>query len=142
VRNVDGNQTDRRRYTRLHVDQRGRLYNPPQDQPLLCTVLDLSAGGALIRSESEPPRDRPLILQIDGFGSFEGVVVRSAGGAAGFKFLMGELKRNRLKHALASYAKDGVAPMNTYGMHPNFKPGGSVRKPPQAPAPSDPFPFS
>jgi DNA-binding response OmpR family regulator len=119
-------QTDRRRYTRLHVDQLGYLYNPPHGKPLACRVMDLSAGGALIQSESECPQGRPLVLHVGGFGSFEGIVVRSAAGSAGFKFLMGELKRDRLKKALASFAKTGVAPIATYGLHPNFKPGGHV----------------
>jgi len=118
--------TDRRRYTRLQVDQQGYLYNPPNGQPLECRIVDLSAGGALIQSGAEVPRDRSLVLHIDGFGNFEGVVVRNGGGTMGFKFLMGELKRDRLKHALASFARTGAAPIGTYGMHPNFKPGGHV----------------
>lgn len=118
-------QTDRRKYTRLSVDQRGFLYNPPHEK-LECRVVDLSAGGALIQTASEFPRDRPLMLHVEGFGSFEGVVVRSGAGSTGFKFLMGELKRDRLKQALASFAKTGEAPIATYGMHPNFKPGSAV----------------
>jgi len=118
-------QTDRRRYTRLHVDLKGYLYNPPDGQPRVCHVVDMSAGGALIRSDAKWAHDRPLILQVEGFGTFEGVVVRSSTGAAGFKFLMGELKRDRLKHALASFAKTGAAPIGTYGVHPNFKPGSA-----------------
>ena len=83
----------------------------------------------MIKSQADCPRDRPLVLQVDGFGSFEGIVVRSGGGSAGFKFLMGELKRDRLKHALASFAKTGTAPIGTYGMHPNFKPGSARPQP-------------
>lgn len=117
--------TDRRKYTRLQVDQGGFLYNPPNGQPLPCRIVDLSAGGALIRTQGECPHDRSLILHIDGFGNFEGVVVRSHDGTAGFKFQMGELKRDRLKQALASFAKTGSAPIGSYGMHPNLKPGSA-----------------
>jgi DNA-binding NarL/FixJ family response regulator len=136
--------TDRRRYTRLQVDQRGLLYNMLHEQPLECRIVDLSAGGALIKAEGECPRDRPLILYIDGFGSFEGVAVRSAGGATGFKFLMGELKRDRLKHALASFAKTGTAPIGAYGMHPNFKPGSAPAKKERRAEPErrDVFPYT
>ena len=134
--------TDRRRYTRLQVDQSGYLYNPPNDQPLECRVVDLSAGGALLRSETECPRDRPLILHIDGFGSFEGVAVRAGAGSAGFKFQMGELKRDRLKHALASFARTGTAPIGTYGVHPNFKPGSARPKERREEPRKDLFPFS
>ena len=134
--------TDRRRYTRLHVDQFGYLYNPPHGKPMPCRIVDLSAGGALIQSETECPRDRPLILHVGGFGSFEGIVVHGSGGSAGFKFLMGELKRDRLKHALATFAKTGEAPMDSYGTHPNFKPGAPRKPVAKAPPPSDPFPFS
>jgi DNA-binding response OmpR family regulator len=141
-RDAPTSQSDRRRYTRLNVDQRGYLFNPPQ-QPLECRVVDMSAGGALIKSNAECPRDRPLVLQVEGFGSFEGIVVRSGGGSAGFKFLMGELKRDRLKHALASFAKTGVAPIGTYGMHPNFKPGAARPQPERRTDPrTDVFPFS
>jgi DNA-binding response OmpR family regulator len=136
-------QTERRRYTRLHVDQRAFLYNPPNDQPLECRVVDLSAGGALIACDSECLRDRPLVLHVDGFGSFEGMVVRSSQTFAGFRFQMGELKRDRLKQALASFAKTGTAPIGTYGVHPNFKPGAArPPKPPVAGEPEPVFPFS
>jgi DNA-binding response OmpR family regulator len=136
--------TDRRRYTRLQVDQRGYLYNPPHGKPLECRIVDLSAGGALIQSASECPRDRPLVLHIDGFGNFEGVVVHGAQGSAGFKFLMGELKRDRLKQALASFAKTGAAPIGTYGMHPNFKPGAAGPKKERRAEPErrDVFPYT
>lgn len=135
--------TDRRRYTRLQVDQRGYLYNLLHEQPLECRIVDLSAGGALIKASGECPRDRPLILYIDGFGSFEGVAVRSGEGSTGFKFLMGELKRDRLKHALASFAKNGVAPIGTYGTHPNFKPGSARPKDRRSePERRDVFPFT
>ena len=125
AKNAAISQTDRRKYTRLHVDLPGYLYNPPDGQPLVCQVVDMSAGGALIRSDAKWAHDRALILQVDGFGTFEGIVVRSSTGAAGFKFLMGELKRDRLKQALASFAKTGTAPVGTYGVHPNFKPGSA-----------------
>ena len=121
-------QTDRRRYTRLAVDLRGQLYNSPDGQPKTCHVVDMSAGGALILSDAKCPQGHQLILQVDGFGSFEGIVVRSGVGSMGFKFMMGELKRDRLKHALASFAKTGSAPIGTYGMHPNFKPGAARPK--------------
>ena len=142
TRDVPASQADRRRYTRLHVDQRGYLYNAAQGQPVECRIVDLSAGGALIKSDADFPRDRPVVLQVDGFGSFEGIVVRSGGGTAGFKFLMGELKRDRLKHALASFAKTGTAPIGTYGLHPNFKPGASRPERRSDPERKDIFPFS
>jgi DNA-binding response OmpR family regulator len=119
-RSSNASQTDRRRYTRLQVNQKGYLYNPPHE-PLECRVVNLSAGGALVQTESKCPSDRPLILYVDGFGNFEGMVVHSTDGSIGFRFLMGELKRDRLKQALASFAKYGIAPIGTYGKHPNFK---------------------
>jgi CheY-like chemotaxis protein len=136
-------QTDRRKYTRLAVDLKGQLYNSPDGQPKACHVVDMSAGGALIRSDAKCPHGHPLILQVDGFGSFEGVVVRSSSGSVGFKFLMGELKRDRLKHALVSFAKTGAAPVGAYGMHPNFKPGSARPKERrEEPVRKDVFPYS
>lgn len=123
---VNTSPTDRRKYTRLSVDQKGYLCEAPDGAKMACRIVDLSAGGALIETKSPCPQDRPLVLHVDGFGNFEGVVVRSSQGSVGFKFLMGELKRARLKHALASFAKTGTAPIDNYGVHPNFKPG-SVR---------------
>ncbi|HZQ41078.1 MAG TPA: response regulator [Rhizomicrobium sp.] len=135
-------QTDRRRYTRLAVDLKGQLYNSPDGQPRACHVVDMSAGGALIRSDAKCPHGHALVLQVEGFGSFEGVVVRSSTGAMGFKFLMGELKRDRLKHALASFAKTGAAPIGTYGVHPNFKPGAAKAKERREEPRKDVFPYS
>ena len=142
TRNNTASVTDRRRYTRLQVDQQGYLYNPPNGQPVQCRIVDLSAGGALIQIEAEAPRDRSLVLHVEGFGNFEGVVVRNSGGSIGFKFQMGELKRDRLKHALASFARTGAAPIDTYGMHPNFKAGAVKPKPERRTEPREVFPFS
>ena len=89
-------KADRRRYRRVTVDLGGRLFVPADGHEAICKIVDLSPGGAQIQCEFVPPVDTAIILYVDGFGRFEGVVARPASGMFGVKFNCSALKRERI----------------------------------------------
>jgi len=93
-------RADRRRYRRVPVDLPGRLFIPGDEREAACTVLDMSAGGAHIRCEFVPPLDTAIVLYIEGFGRFEGAIVRAGDGEFGVRFNCSALKRERVAEQL------------------------------------------
>ena len=69
-------QAERRRYRRVRVDLPGRLFMPSDGREARCTIVDLSPGGAAIRCELAPEAGAAVVVYVDGFGRFEGVVAR------------------------------------------------------------------
>ena len=67
---------DKRRFRRVEVDLPGRLFFPVDSREEPCTVVDLSPGGAAIRSEIAPDIGTLVVLYVDNFGRFEGNVTR------------------------------------------------------------------
>ncbi len=69
-------KAERRRFVRVPVDLAGRLFVPGDGREAKCKVVDLSPGGAQLASDLMPAADTNIIVYIDGFGRFEGVVIR------------------------------------------------------------------
>jgi len=93
-------RAERRRFKRIRVDLPGRLFVPAEDREARCTVIDLSPGGAAIDCEIAPVQDAQVVLYVDGFGRFEGTVVRPQGGGFGVRFNCSPLKRERIAEQL------------------------------------------
>jgi len=93
-------RADRRRYRRVRVDLPGRLFIPGDEREAACSVLDMSAGGARLQCEFVPPLDTAIVLYIEGFGRFEGTVVRTEEGDFGVRFNCSALKRERVAEQL------------------------------------------
>ncbi len=72
-------KAERRRYRRVRVDLPGRLFIPADGREARCTIQDLSPGGAAIRCEMAPEAGAAVVVYVDGFGRFEGVVARPGG---------------------------------------------------------------
>ena len=72
-------KAERRRYRRVRVDLPGRLFVPADGREARCTIQDLSPGGAAIRCEMAPEAGAAVVVYVDGFGRFEGVVARPGG---------------------------------------------------------------
>ena len=51
-----------------------------------CTVVDISVGGAKLRTDSQLARESPLILEIKAYGAFPGHVRRQSAGELGMAF--------------------------------------------------------
>ncbi len=93
-------RAERRRFKRVRVDLPGRLFVPSEQHEARCTVVNLSPGGAAIECELEPVSDTQVVLYIDGFGRFEGSVIRREGGDFGVRFNCTPLKRERIAEQL------------------------------------------
>ncbi len=91
---------ERRRFRRVRVDLPGRLFVPSDAREARCTISDLSPGGAAIVCEIIPEAGTPVILYVDGFGRFEGNVVRRDGYGFGIAFICTPSKRERTAEQL------------------------------------------
>ena len=97
---VDKAGAERRRFRRVRVDLPGRLFIPSDAREARCTISDLSPGGAAIVCEIIPEAGTPVILYVDGFGRFEGNVVRRDGYGFGIAFVCTPSKRERTAEQL------------------------------------------
>jgi hypothetical protein len=88
-------RAERRRFKRVRVDLPGKLFVPDNGQESLCTVVNLSPGGALVECELALEPETPIVLYINGFGRFEGTVVRRNDRNHGVGFICTALKRER-----------------------------------------------
>ena len=93
-------RAERRRFKRIRVDLPGRLFVPAEEREARCTVIDLSPGGAAIDCEIAPTQDAQVVLYVDGFGRFEGTMVRPQRGGFGVRFNCSPLKRQRIAEQL------------------------------------------
>jgi PilZ domain len=101
-------KAERRHFLRVRVELSGRLFAPASNREAVCKVIDLSPGGAQIASEFVPAPQEAVILYIDGFGRFEGNVVRppdgiGSGGVFGVSFHCSALKREKIAEQLTLY---------------------------------------
>ncbi len=93
-------QAERRRYRRVRVDISGRVFLPGDEREARCTVADLSPGGARLLCEMVPENGSRVVLYADGFGRFEGTVVRADAGGFGIAFICSAAKRERVAEQL------------------------------------------
>jgi hypothetical protein len=100
-------KAERRRFMRVPVDLAGRLFVPGDGREATCKVVDLSPGGAQLASEFVPAADTNIILYIDGFGRFEGIVTRPDETSFGVRFNCSALKRERVAEQLTLYMNRG-----------------------------------
>jgi hypothetical protein len=91
---------ERRRFRRVRVDLPGRLFIPADSREARCTVVDLSPGGAAVTCDTVLEAGTNLVLYVDGFGRFEGNVVRRDGFGFGMAFVCTPSKRERTAEQL------------------------------------------
>jgi hypothetical protein len=100
---------DKRRFRRVEVDLPGRLFFPVDSREEACTVVDLSPGGAAIRSELAPDIGTQVVLYVDNFGRFEGNVTRSDEYGFGLVFVCTASKRERTAEQLTLFLNKALA---------------------------------
>ena len=102
-----------RRFKAVVVDLPGRLFVPSEAREERCTIVSLSAGGASVNCELVPEPTTPVVLYIDSFGRFEGVVAANDGAVFEISFNCTPLKRERVAEQLTMYLNkslvDGAA---------------------------------
>jgi hypothetical protein len=96
-------RAERRRFRRVRVDLPGKLFIPASRQESSCKIVDLSSGGAQIEGNLVLEPETQVVLYINGFGRFEGTVVRRDGFGFGVKFASTALKRERTTEQLTVF---------------------------------------
>ena len=96
-------RNERRRFRRVRVDLPGRLFTPADGKEAHCQIRDLSPGGAAIACEMLPEPGTQVILYVDGFGRFEGQVMRMDDSSFGVYFACTALKRERTAEQLTLF---------------------------------------
>ncbi len=120
-------KAERRHYLRVHVELAGRLFLPDDGREAHCQVVDLSPGGAQIVSEFVPSAGTPVILYIDGFGRFEGVVARPAEASFGVRFQCSALKREKIAEQLTVYMNRDIIEKSEVRRHDRAPTKGMAR---------------
>jgi hypothetical protein len=108
---------ERRRFRRVKIDLPGRLFVPSDSREARCTVTDLSPGGAAIACEVIPDSGTPVVLYVDGFGRFEGNVVRRDGCGFGVSFVCTSSKRERIAEQLILFLNKTLVDDNVLRRH-------------------------
>ncbi len=94
---------ERRRFRRVPVNLPGRLFVPESSREAVCTVKDLSPGGASVASEFLPEVGTHVVLYVDSFGRFEGDIVRRDGAGFGLRFNAPAMKREKIAEQLTLF---------------------------------------
>lgn len=98
----------RRRERRVPIGLVGRFYLPGVGAEHVCDVLDFSPDGAGIKCEAPASVGAAIVLYLEGFGRFEGVVVRSAGPQLGIEFKSSDAKRARTARQIEGFLVGGA----------------------------------
>jgi PilZ domain len=120
---VAQSKAERRRFRRVPIDIRGKVFVPGDERDASCRIIDLSPGGAQVACEMGLPAGTPIVLYVDGFGRFEGVVARptdaqdNADGNFGIKFHCSALKRERVAEQLTVFLNKGVVDESAMRRH-------------------------
>jgi len=124
---VARSQADRRRYVRVRVDLSGRLFLPNDEHEARCKILDMSPGGAQVECEISPGADTVVVLYIDGFGRFEGVVARPGEDSFGVRFNCSALKRERIAEQLTLHLNKTLVDDSVLRRHDRSQTKGLAR---------------
>jgi len=99
---------EKRKYERISLSLKGQLFDPGDESEIGCELVNLSAGGAAIKSDCELPAGKHMVLYIEGFGRFEGTTVVHGRGTLALNFTIGELKRKRMLEMLHQFVSRGL----------------------------------
>jgi hypothetical protein len=126
-------KAERRRYKRVPIDLQGKVFVPGDERDASCHIVDLSPGGAQVSCDLALPAGTTVVLYIDGFGRFEGVVARPVeaseqpAGHFGIKFHCSALKRERVAEQLMAYMNKGVVEDSALRRHERAPTKGLAR---------------
>jgi hypothetical protein len=99
---------ERRRFRRIKMDLPGRMFLPSDSREAHCTILDMSPGGVAVSSGIVPEMGAPVVLYMDGFGRFEGNVVRRDEAGFGLAFVCTPSKRERTAEQLILFLNNSL----------------------------------
>jgi hypothetical protein len=122
---------EKRKYERISLSLKGQLFDPGDESEISCELVNLSAGGAALKTDSELPAGKHLVVYIEGFGRYEGTVVVHSNGTLALHFTIGDLKRKRLTemlHQFVSRGLPGVTELRRYVRIPTSSSGEIIRE--------------
>jgi hypothetical protein len=96
---------DRRAYRRIKIEQFCRMIYRGREFP--CEVIDVSEGGAALRTDAAPQHGESLILYFDDMGRVRAQVVRRIEGGCAVSFSATQIKRDRVVQRLDLLVKNG-----------------------------------
>ena len=100
---------DRRKFCRVRISARGKLFVTGSARETDCTIATLSPGGAGIICKNPPQSRTNIVLYISGFGRFDGVTTKLTKEGTGVRFECTPRKRQRIVEQLTSFVKEGLA---------------------------------
>jgi hypothetical protein len=124
---IEKAKAERRRYKRVRVELSGRLFMPAESREALCKIADMSPGGARLVCEISPEAGSPIVVYIDGFGRFEGIVARPELGGFGIQFNCSAHKRERVAEQLTLYMNGGSLDESALRRHDRTPTKGMAR---------------
>lgn len=101
--------TDRRKFCRVRVAARGKLFITDEARETDCVVDTLSPGGAGLKCKNPPPARSHIALYVSGFGRFEGVTTKPTREGIGVRFICTPRKKQRIVEQLTLFVKEGLA---------------------------------
>jgi hypothetical protein len=99
---------ERRHFRRVKLDLPGRLFLPDDGCEADCTVVDMSPGGMSVLSAVTPELGAAVVLYMDGFGRFEGRVVRHDEDGFGLALASTPSKRRRTAEQLILFLNEAL----------------------------------
>ena len=99
---------DRRKFCRVRVSAKAKLYTADQAREIDCVVDTLSPGGAGVKCKNPPPAGSQVALYINDFGRFEGVTTRPNKDGIGVRFVCTPRKREKIVEQLTMFVKEGL----------------------------------
>lgn len=104
--------SEKRAYTRVPIALAGKVFFPASDAEQDCIVTNISLGGATLQCGASLTIGTELVLYLQGFDRFAGIVVRSDTEEAGMRFSCSEAKRERTAEKIVLYLS-GILPHDT-----------------------------
>jgi hypothetical protein len=96
---------DRRTYRRIKIEQFCRMIYRGREFP--CEVIDVSEGGAALRTDAAPENGESVILYFDDMGRVRAQVVRRTETGCAVSFSTTQVKRDRVVQRLDLLVKNG-----------------------------------
>ncbi len=97
---------DRRKHLRVDTPLKARFMNDAGDEHP-CVVVNVSAGGALMKAKAPPPFGTHVVIYIDRVGRFEGRVIRSTSNAFAVNYEKKRRKNARTADSLTEVVNRG-----------------------------------
>jgi hypothetical protein len=101
-------ESDRRRFLRVDLPLKARMLTAAGEE-VRCLVTNVSAGGALLRSNTPPKFNEEVVLYIETLGRFEATVIRSDRNNFAVTYNGSRAKTKRTADALTEIKNPGNA---------------------------------